>query len=40
MRAKTFETDTSHVPMLSQPNFVLDVIRKAAEAVTEKTLTA
>jgi len=27
MEAKTFETDTSHVPMLSQPNFVLDVIR-------------
>jgi len=26
--------------MLSKPNFVLDVIRKAAEAVTEKTLTA
>ena len=40
MGAKTFETDSSHVPMLSQPNFVLDVIRKAAEAVTEKTLTA
>jgi hypothetical protein len=40
MGAKTFETDSSHVPMLSQPNFVLDVIRKATEAVTEKTLTA
>ena len=38
--AKTFETNSSHVPMLSQPAFVLDVIRKAAEAVTEKTLTA
>jgi hypothetical protein len=32
----TFETDSSHVPMLSRPDFVLDVIRKAAEALTEK----
>ena len=40
MGAKTFETDSSHVPMLSQPDFVIDVIRKAAEAVTEKTATA
>src|SRR6201993_5460667 len=35
--ATTFETDSSHVPMLSQPDFVLDVIRKAAKAVMEKT---
>src|SRR5215469_4515383 len=40
MGANTFETDSSHVPMLSQPDFVLDVIRKAAEAVTVKTVTA
>jgi len=40
MGAKTFETDSSHVPMLSQPDFVLDVIRQAAEAVTEKKGTA
>ena len=33
MGATTFETDSSHVPMLSQPIFVLDVIRKAARAV-------
>ena len=33
MAATTFETDSSHVPMLSQPDFVLDVIRKAAKAV-------
>ena len=33
MGATTFETDSSHVPMLSQPDFVLDVIRKAAAAV-------
>jgi len=31
MSATTFETDSSHVPMLSQPDFVLDVIRKAAK---------
>jgi hypothetical protein len=39
MGATTFETDSSHVPMLSQPDFVLDVIRKAATAVMEKTET-
>ena len=33
MGATVFETDSSHVPMLSQPEFVLDVIRKAAAAV-------
>jgi pimeloyl-ACP methyl ester carboxylesterase len=33
MGATTFETDSSHVQMLSQPGFVLDVIRKAATAV-------
>src|SRR5215471_4462087 len=36
MGATTFETDSSHVPMLSQPDFVLDVIRKAATAVMER----
>jgi len=40
MGAKTFETDSSHVPMLSQPDFVLDVIRKAANAVEMKMMTA
>ncbi|MGB6396623.1 MAG: alpha/beta hydrolase [Bradyrhizobium sp.] len=34
MGATTVETDSSHVPMLSQPGFVLDVIRRAAKAVT------
>ena len=34
MGATTFETESSHVPMLSQPGFVLDVIRKAVKAVT------
>ena len=33
MGATILETDSSHVPMLSQPDFVLDVIRKAATAV-------
>lgn len=37
MGAATFEVDSSHVPMLSHPDFVLDVIRKAATAVMEKT---
>ena len=33
MGATIFETKSSHVPMLSQPDFVLDVIYKAASAV-------
>jgi pimeloyl-ACP methyl ester carboxylesterase len=33
--ATTFEVDSSHVPMLSKPGFVLDVIRKAAKGVLE-----
>jgi pimeloyl-ACP methyl ester carboxylesterase len=33
MGAATVEADSSHVPMLSQPGLVLDVIRKAANAV-------
>ena len=33
MGATTFEVDSSHVPMLSQPEFVLDVIRAAAKSV-------
>ena len=32
MGASTYEVDSSHVPMLSQPKFVLDVIRAAANA--------
>jgi len=35
MGARTYETASSHVPMLSQPRFVLDVIRDAIEGVTE-----
>jgi pimeloyl-ACP methyl ester carboxylesterase len=33
MGATTYEVDSSHVPMLSQPGFVLDVIRSAAKAI-------
>ena len=33
MGATTVELRSSHVPMLSQPQAVLDVIRKAASAV-------
>jgi pimeloyl-ACP methyl ester carboxylesterase len=32
MKATTVEVATSHVPMLSQPDLVIDVIRKAAAA--------
>ena len=33
MGAKTYDIDSSHVPMLSQPKFVLNVIRDAANSV-------
>jgi pimeloyl-ACP methyl ester carboxylesterase len=33
MKATTVEVNSSHVPMLSQPEFVIDVIRKAVAAV-------
>jgi pimeloyl-ACP methyl ester carboxylesterase len=33
MGASTHAVDSSHVPMLSHPGFVLDVIREAAQAV-------
>ena len=33
MGATTYDIDSSHVPMLSHPDFVLDVIRTAATAV-------
>jgi pimeloyl-ACP methyl ester carboxylesterase len=35
MGAHTHEVDSSHVPMLSHPDLVLDVIREAASAVQE-----
>jgi pimeloyl-ACP methyl ester carboxylesterase len=36
MNAKTTELDSSHVPMLSQPQSVLEVIFSAARAVSQK----
>jgi pimeloyl-ACP methyl ester carboxylesterase len=33
MGAHTYDVDSSHVAMLSQPDFVLDVIRAAAKSV-------
>lgn len=36
MNATTVETDSSHVIMLSQPDVVIDVIRKAAAAVERR----
>jgi pimeloyl-ACP methyl ester carboxylesterase len=35
MGAKTYEVESSHVPMLSNPNLVLDVIRTAAKQFKE-----
>jgi pimeloyl-ACP methyl ester carboxylesterase len=35
MGANTYEIDGSHVPMLSHPEFVLDVIRSAAKAAAQ-----
>jgi len=32
MGATTYELDSSHVPMLSKPKLVLDVIRTAASS--------
>jgi pimeloyl-ACP methyl ester carboxylesterase len=34
MGAKTVEVDSSHVPMLSHPKVVLDLIRDAARSVS------
>lgn len=36
MGATTIELDSSHVPMLSQPGAVLDVIRQAAASVQKR----
>ena len=38
MRATVYEVASSHVPMLSQPERVLDVIRTAGPAVTDDVL--
>ena len=39
MSATTLEVKSSHVPMLSHPKQVLDVIRNAAVAVQKSTVT-
>jgi hypothetical protein len=38
MNATTHDIDSSHVPMLSHPDFVIDVIRTAANAVQGTTV--
>jgi pimeloyl-ACP methyl ester carboxylesterase len=40
MDATTYDVDSSHVPMLSHPDLVLDVIRTAANAVQGSATTA
>jgi pimeloyl-ACP methyl ester carboxylesterase len=37
MGATVVEVESSHVPMLSKPHVVIDVIRKAAKAIQENT---
>ena len=39
MGAKTYEFETSHVPMVSRPDLVLGVVRDAANAVQESLAT-
>jgi hypothetical protein len=38
MGATTYEFDSSHAPMCSQPERVIDVIRAAAKAASGATL--
>jgi pimeloyl-ACP methyl ester carboxylesterase len=40
MGATTYEVESSHVPMLSRPDLVLDVVRTAASAVAKSLATA
>ena len=40
MGATIYEVESSHVPMLSKPDLVLDVIRTAAKTVQEKSAAA
>jgi pimeloyl-ACP methyl ester carboxylesterase len=40
MGATTYEVESSHVPMLSHPDLVVDVIRTAANSVQESVATA
>jgi hypothetical protein len=36
MGATVVEVESSHVPMLSKPDVVIEVIRKAARAIQER----
>jgi pimeloyl-ACP methyl ester carboxylesterase len=38
MGANVTEVESSHVPMLSRPEVVIEVIRKAAEAVSQQAI--
>jgi pimeloyl-ACP methyl ester carboxylesterase len=40
MGATTYEVESSHVPMLSNPSLVIDVIRTAANAVQARSMAA
>ena len=40
MNATTYEVESSHVAMLAQPEFVLDVIRDAAAAIQKGAVAA
>jgi hypothetical protein len=40
MGATTYEVDSSHVPKLSNPSLVIDVIRAAASALSGRSTTA
>ena len=40
MGAKTYAIESSHVPMLSHPEFVLDVIRDATTTIRQDAITA
>jgi pimeloyl-ACP methyl ester carboxylesterase len=40
MGATTYEAESSHVPMLSNPSLVIDVIRTAANAVQARSMAA
>ena len=40
MRATTYEVDSSHVPMLSNPSLVIDVIRTAANSTSTRQTSA
>ena len=40
MGATTYEVDSSHVPMLSNPSLVIDVVRTAANSTATRQTSA